>query len=252
MSEFVPGVHVLQRTIFSRIYLIEDESMTLVDTGMPWDAQRVLRYMRSIGRRPEDLGTILITHGHPDHVSGALSLKRRTGAEIVAHSGDTRALPGGQATLSYMGVFSSLGVPVPFLQRTIVDRLAADGEVLAILGGVRVLHTPGHTPGSTCYLVEDRGLLFSGDTLFSDGERVSRSIPFPGYDGVAYRRSLERLASLGFDALCGGHGMPLVAGASERLRELLAARPDPPSWRDYMTSLPGRLYRRGRISGESG
>lgn len=248
--EILPGVHLIPGISWSRVYLIEDATLTLVDSGLPWNAKRVLDYVRAIGRNPHDLGAILITHSHPDHTSGAFAIRRRTGAQVFAHANDTKARGDQQESLSYMGVFTSTGLPAPFLRRTLVDRLVADGEVLSLLGGIRVIHTPGHTSGSVCYLLESKSVLFSGDTVFSDGARMSRSVPFPGYDGLQYRRSLARLASMEFDTLCGGHGVPLVGGASNRLRELLDAKPDPPSWGEFIRGLPGRLYRARSLSGE--
>ena len=240
----VPGVR------WSRVYLIEDETLALVDSGLPWNVGGVLKYIRAIGRNPDDLRLVLMTHSHPDHTAGALGLRRRTGAEIVAHAGDTRRHADQEVSLSYMRVFTSLKAPIPFLQRTPVARLVEDGEVLPALGGVRVIHTPGHTPGSVCYLLEDRSLLFSGDTAFSNGRRLSRSLPFFGSDMQDYRRSLDRLAALEFDTLCGGHGEPLVGGASDRLRELLATRPSPPTWPQFLARIPSRMVRIRGFSGE--
>ncbi|MDP6402538.1 MAG: MBL fold metallo-hydrolase [SAR202 cluster bacterium] len=248
--EIAPGIHTVPGIRWSRTYLIEDDTMALVDSGLPWDAGSVVRYIRSIGRNPDDLGYILATHSHPDHTSGALSIQRRTGARIVAHSGDTRTYSDDGVSLSYMKVFNSLPVPLPFFKRTPVDLVVEDGHVLPLRGGTRVVHVPGHTPGSLCFLVEDGGVLFSGDTLFSDGRRLSRSVPFPGYDGEKYRRSLERLATLEFETLCGGHGVPLMGGASQALRELLASRPEPPTWRGFLASIPRRLYNSKSLSGE--
>ena len=225
------------------MYLIEGETLTLVDSGLPWSYRHVLKYVRSLGRRPEELRTILTTHSHPDHTTGARSIVRRTGAEILAHSLDTKPHRDGTVSLSYMGVFTSLDLPIPFLERAPVGTLVADGDLLPEHGGIRVIHSPGHTPGSVSYLLEDAGVLFSGDTLFSDGRRLSRSVPFPGSDGDQYRRTLTRLADVEFDTLCGGHGVPLIGGASAQLRKLLAERPDPPSWGAVVTSLPRRLYR---------
>ena len=248
--EVIPGVHAVPGVVWSRVYLIEGDTLALVDSGMPWNVRTVLKYIKSIGRRPEELSSILVTHSHPDHTAGALGLSRETGAKVLAHPQDTKAHSNSDVSLSYMGVFTSLRLPLPFLQRTGVHHLVSDDELLPILGGVRVLHTPGHTAGSVCYLLESQGVLFSGDTVFSDGTRLSRSVPFPGYDARLYRSSLERLAGLEFESVCGGHGRPLVGGAAEKLRRLLAERPEPPSWRQWFKSIPRRLYKARGLHGE--
>ena len=248
--EIIPGVHAVPSIRWSRIYLIEDDTLALVDTGLPWSAQRVFNYIESIGRKPEQLDTILMTHGHPGHTSGALTIIKRTGAEIIAHAGDTRAHSDGETSLSYMGMGSSFRAPLPSLRRTPVSNHVSDGQVLPLLGGIKVIHTPGHTPGSVCYLLENKGLLFSGDTAFSDGKRISRSVPFPGYSKPNYKNSLERLATLEFDTLCGGHGVPLVGGASDKLKKLLFAKPEPPSWWGFFKSMPRRVLKSRSMSGE--
>ena len=248
--EIVPRIHMVPGIRWSRVYLIEDETLTLVDSGLPWDVRRIFSYVRSIGRDPDELDTIIMTHSHPDHAGGALAIKRRTRAKIVAHANDTRRHAGRGVSLSYMGVFTSLRLPLPFLEYTPVSELATDGQVLPMLGGIRVIHTPGHTPGSLCFFLEQRGILFSGDTLFSDGRRLSRSVPYPGSNGVHYRRSLETLTRLEFDTLCGGHGVPLIGGATGELRRLLADRPEPPSWGQFLTSIPKRLFNRKSLQGE--
>ena len=241
--EILPGVHRIPGVRWSRAYLIEDHQLTLVDAGLPWHAGKVLDYIRSIGHNPDDLAFILMTHSHPDHSGGALTISRRTGAKIVAHANDTKTHSNREVSLSYMGAFGSLGVPLPFLRRMPVSHVVSDGQSLSTLSGFSVIHTPGHTPGSVCYLLEERKLLFSGDTLMSNGARLSRSVPFPGYDRRLYRESLEKLAGIEFDTLCGGHGAPLVGQASERLRELLEAKPNPPTWVDIFKNAPRRLVK---------
>ncbi len=201
--EILPGRHLIPGISWSRAYLIEGETLALVDSGMFWNGRAVLRYIASIGRQPEDLSHILVTHKHPDHVGGIRHVSKRTGAAVAAHPND----------------------------------------MLPIGGGVRVIHTPGHTDGSVCFLHEPTRTLFSGDTIFSDGKRISRSVPFPGYDGPAYRESLKRLANMDFSAVCGGHGIPLLEGGAGILGDLLDARPDPPTWGKFIKSMPKRLRR---------
>ena len=134
--EIVEGVHRIPSRM-SRMYLIVDESLTLIDAGLPWDVRTVFRYVESIGRKPEEIDRILLTHNHPDHTSGAHSVSKRTGADIVAHEDDTRHH---HSKGRYMGIFNAIDVPVPFLRRATVSHTVADGDALPIAGGIQVIH----------------------------------------------------------------------------------------------------------------
>ena len=248
--EIVSGVHFVDDVRWSRVYLIVYEKLALIDSGPPGAAQKVLSYIRAIGRDPQDLEYILMTHSHPDHTAGANPLLRASGARLLAHPGDTRPAAGGQPYLSYLGVLSYFRAPLPYLRGTPVDQTVEDGQLLPVQDGLRVVHTPGHTPGSTCYLLEGPRVLFSGDTLFSDGESISRSVPYPKYDARDFRKSMDRLAGIEFDVLCGGHGAPLLSGASKALGAVLAADPDPPTWETTIRRIPGRIAKRVGGSGK--
>ena len=195
---------------------------------------------------------ILMTHSHPDDTGGASGIRSRSNAQIVAHHDDTVHRRPDTHTISYVGVFAPLNMPIPFLRRTLVDCLSHENEVIPAAGGIRVIHTPGHTPGSVRYLLERDGLLFiGGGTIFSEYGCVSRSMPFPGSDTVRYRESLERLASADFDIHCGGHGSPLVGGASRMLRVLMGRKPQLPTWREFFFKrMAFRLLQRKGLSGE--
>lgn len=67
----------------------------------------------------------------------------------------------------------------------------------------------------------DREVLFTGDTLLSNGKRSSRPLPFPGTNFKEYRRSVERLARLEFDVACRGHGRPVLGDAGPMVQEIL-------------------------------
>ena len=142
--EIIPGAHAVPGTKISRIYLIEDDDLTLVDTGMPWSAGRIFKYITSIGRQPSELRRILMTHSHPDHTGGAPGICCRSNAQIVAHHDDTIHRRPDTHTLNYVGVFASLNMPIPFLRRTLVDCLSYENEVIPAAGGIRVIHTGPH------------------------------------------------------------------------------------------------------------
>ncbi len=140
---------------------------------------------------------ILLTHCHFDHILGAEELRSRYGAKIIIGSEDEIGLLNPDISLS-----SWLGIEQkPFS----ADKTVTEGDILS-LGGTefRVMHTPGHTAGSVCYIAED--VIFSGDTLFEGS--IGRT-DFPTGDFVTIKNSLNRLKNLGCDyKVYAGHGNP--------------------------------------------
>ncbi len=102
---------------------------------------------------------ILITHGHFDHIMGAAALKAEENAQIYIHRLDAPCLNGSDDTLAYMG-----GAMVT---RCDVDMQLEDEQRFSAAGfDFLVLHTPGHSAGSCCFVLEKERVIFSGDTLF--------------------------------------------------------------------------------------
>lgn len=149
---------------------------------------------------------IVLTHSHFDHVGAVHALRSATGAKVIVHVLDAAALTDPVGT---GGALFGLEVTAPP-----PDLKVEDGDDISA-GGLRlkVIHTPGHTPGSIC--LHGNGILFSGDTLFAGG--VGRT-DLPGGDPVALRRSIARLASLP-DAtrVCPGHGPETTIGRERRV-----------------------------------
>ena len=221
--EIVPGVHKVNGVLGCNVYLLVDEELTLVDTGLPRSDGAILSYIRELGRDPAELTRIVLTHGHPDHTSAVGRLRRRTGARVLVHSGDVRRDGDGRLWIHYISQPFAFQREVPFFHRVPADEVLEDGSVIPTMGGISVLHTPGHTPGSICLHLEEHGVLFTGDTLLSHRTGFSRPMPLPGYDADRYWDSLSRLSELEFDVACGGHGTPVRGRASQRLREAIAA-----------------------------
>ena len=203
-------------------YLVEsDTGLILVDTGLPHCERSVLRRMRSLGR--DDLRLIFITHAHLDHYGSAAALRRLTGAPIAIHRADGDAMARGETGLgsargrgrlvkTFLPLFEPLLRPEP----TAPDLLLNDGDDLHTYGfDAAVLHTPGHTPGSSCLILEGR-IAFVGDLLSTTGRPHAQR--FFADDWSLIPNSLARLQALDPEWTYAGHGRrPMSEKALQRL-----------------------------------
>ena len=122
---------------------------------------------------------ILLTHGHYDHIGAATQLKKATGAKVCIHERDLSMLQSQQDNLAFFS-----GTRVPECTADIV--LKGEETICAAGMDVKVLHTPGHSGGSVCYITGD--VMFSGDTLFY---MYCGRTDFPGSDAKEYDHSLN-------------------------------------------------------------
>ena len=162
-------------------YLLSDEegATAVIDPGD--EAGTILETVRAGELAVE---AILLTHAHFDHILAADELRRDTGAPVYVYETDAPALADPRRSLTVL----AKGGAGPLR----ADHLLKDGEELRVGRlAVSVLHTPGHTPGSCCFLCGDA--LFSGDTLFAGS--IGRT-DFPGGDDQAMAASLRMLAAL--------------------------------------------------------
>ena len=217
-----PDITMVKGGAGANAWVLEaEDGVTLIDAGTPGTAPQILACLRALGREPESLSLILLTHGHPDHYGGATRLQQETGARVLAHPGD---LVGGRLRYHW----------VPGLVPPRVDGLLADGQRFPVHGGLHVVHTPGHTPGSVSFHLPARDVLFTGDTLLANGRYFRRPLPFPHTRSADHRRSVQRLAELRFETASPGHGAPIQGEARQRLLEFVRLRygdGGPPWWR---------------------
>ena len=223
--EIIPNVHLIPKTVANPYLLIDPDGLTLIDAGLPGSHKKILRSMAGLGYAPGDLKRILITHADFDHVGGLAPLKKATGARIYASPVEAQALAEGRAsrpvkprrmiTRLLFGLMGGLFKPA----RIQVDELVTDGQVLPVLGGLRVLETPGHTPGHISFYSASTGILFCGDSIVSGENGLRGSSGANNWDQANSDESVRKQAALGARILCSGHG-PVVMEAAGKFPQI--------------------------------
>ncbi len=147
---------------------------------------------------------ILLTHGHDDHISAAAEFQRLSGAPILLNENDR---------MLWDQVYPEVAP----------DATIADGETFSIAGiALRAIHTPGHSPGSTCFYAQELGTVFTGDTLFSGGPGATgRS--YSSFDTIIGSISRSLLTLPAETVVNTGHGDSTTIGAeAPQLEEWIA------------------------------
>ena len=223
--EIIP--HVYQITIRGvNIILVAEEELTLIDTGFRGSSPKIISFIHSLGRSVEEITLIILTHNHLDHVGSLAELKRLTTAKVAAHKADISALnsellyPRVIRKLLHIPPFSMLR-PLVYAEPSEVDIHLEGGEVLSPLGGLKVIHTPGHTPGSISLLSLKKKLLIVGDALNNRHKTIRLPPKLVSTDLSQAIDSVKRIDQLDFDALCFGHGRPLTKDAAAKVQDLI-------------------------------
>ena len=224
LTEIAPRVHRLGVPT-SGVFLLLDAGITIVDTGPRWSRGRILRAIQELGRDPSDVDRIVLTHAHFDHVGSLASfdghghLRRhahRTEAAVIRGERPVTMMDPAVVTTLYHRLLSRFVQP-----RSESDAHLEDGDVLPVLGGMRVVSAPGHTDGHVALLIEELGVLLSADALQVRRGELTPPLIF-GDRGEA-AASLERLAGLDFEVLAPSHFAPMRDEARARLAALAAS-----------------------------
>lgn len=205
-------------------HLIVERELSLIDCGYRGSRTRIARAIAAEGRSIDELARVICTHGHPDHAGTARELAG-IGVEVLMHPSDAAGLAiGWRSALRHPSrgrVFAAMTPEPPSITPL------ADGDVLPVLGGLEVIHAPGHTPGSIClYGGRDR-VLFVGDVLQRRRGRVSYASGLYSDDPGAARRAVRRLATLDVDTIVFSHFPALTEGAGETLDALARGAEEP-------------------------
>jgi glyoxylase-like metal-dependent hydrolase (beta-lactamase superfamily II) len=211
----------------ANVFLLVDKVLTLIDTGFKGRSVQILKEVARLGYSPADVANIIITHHHADHTGSLAALKDVTRAKVFVHPADAPYVDGrlpqpGPARPEWLGEtlapLHSLWATAPVA----VDTLVSDGEEFPILGGLRILHTPGHTSGSISLFLPKKGLVIVGDVL---SNTYGLSLPSRAFtvDMAREINSIKRLANLEFDVVCFGHGLPIRRKAHQTIVDFIGS-----------------------------
>lgn len=205
----------------------DGDAVTVVDAGYPNDAKALLASLDAIGRRPEDVEAVVLTHAHLDHMGGVPALRARhdvavlTGEEEARHArreyleqiSPLQMLQQCGSRSGRRWVRQTLRAVLPKASMSLRDVTGVPADVpLDVPGGLVPVATPGHTTGHTAWLLPASGVLFTGDALVT-AHPLSRLGTGPqllpgvfSEDETAMRASLEAIAHLAADTVVPGHG----------------------------------------------
>ena len=189
--------------------LVDDAGLTLIDAGL-WGVGNELRQVvKALGRRPEELRNMILTHGHLDHAGGAAEIQEWSGgARVWVHAADREHVLQHvryQGITRLCGILEKAGTWLGGYRAPEMAVELIDGQVLPYWGGLRVLHLPGHTPGHCALVSEANGLVFSGDLFASYEWSVHAPPRFLSRDSKRTRGSLRRLAEAKPQAVLPSH-----------------------------------------------
>ena len=207
-------------------FIIEDNGLTLIDTGNVNSADKIFAAIKKGGKDPNDIKRIILTHCHPDHSGSAAEIKRRLNIPVFAHNEDALLMEKGIGTRKPMYLspgFINLIVYSLFIKKapdTIealkTDELLKDNDVIPVAGGLEVIHTPGHCAGHIALLVKNEGVLIAGDVC---AHAAGLGISTINEDTDLSIKSILKAASFSFDKAVFGHGGQLKNDANKKMNK---------------------------------
>ena len=216
-TELADGIWWLDRRGVNAYLVEDDDALTLVDAGNPWDAGAFDRALASLDYGVSDVDRILLTHYDLDHV-GTLG-RLNFGATVYVGEADAAYVTGEEKPpwRNHKGAFQRLVSPA--LKSVDAVETVSDGDTV---GSFTVHATPGHTPGHVAYVSEFRSAAFVGDLVMESDGDLSPSPYVMSYDTTDVRVSIRTLVERGleYEVLAMGHGVPFAEKGSERLAAL--------------------------------
>lgn len=208
--EIWPDIHWIEGRSSNLFLCVGEDGLTLIDTGMPNEQDKVLTAVADLGYAPADLTYILITHADIDHAGSAAAIQAATGATVFAGKQTADLLVHGRSPQHLPRLAQWLVNTFVRYKAVPVDaiHLFAEGDTLPGGVGLQAVATPGHTLDHFSFHAPQQGVLFAGDALDTRNGRVRRTQPRITASEEDANRSAMRLLELAPALIACGHGTP--------------------------------------------
>ena len=222
--DLLPGVKIVDTVGFRNrppysmnVLLVEGGpgDYMLLDTGTPGNASNILNFLKRENVEPGALKSIVITHVHADHCGSGKEIKSATNAKVMAHEVEIPFIEGEEVYPQKNGMEREVAFE-PFS----VEVGLKDGDWLDYLGGLQVIHTPGHTPGHIVLYSPSKRILFCADLLGNVEDKLKPPPDYYTLDIPELNRSIKQVAELDFDILIPYHGLPIMSNGRDRVRKV--------------------------------
>ena len=216
------------------VYLVNGgDELALIDSGGGAGAPSILENIRKDGFDPKDITTVLNTHSHYDHIGGNHELVENLDCKLMCHPNDKEAIE----TLNEFSLYDMAVDNGLRFEASRIDSTLEEGDIVKVGDlELRVVHTPGHTPGCISFAFEDEDLkkgVLCGDIAGAQGRLGF--INGPGFSLPDWKASIKKLINLRPDRLYPGHNTFLMSSATEHLR-MYDAKMNAP-WTTIVTSV---------------
>ncbi|HEY3272882.1 MAG TPA: MBL fold metallo-hydrolase [Methanocella sp.] len=221
--EIVPGIYMVDGSIGCNTYLLVDDGVTLVDTGLRGNVPKIYASLGRIGLNPRAIKRIVVTHAHLDHINCLHQLKEDTGAIVMANALDSDIIEGRKPLRVGHGAFTTLSGVINLYARykpVTVDVRLKDDDPITGAFDARAVYLPGHSAGNTGLYSREKKTFFSSDSLRVSGGRMVTPSPRFTADMEAAITSVRRMGEFDFDVLLPGHGTAVTDSAATKVREL--------------------------------
>ncbi len=204
------------------LYISDNGEGSIIDTGMPGSAFKILNQISEMGISLEKIKYIILTHADIDHMGSVTDLKNATGALVAIYEVEVPYLLGEKMRKLEGMIGEMIGLILRILfkfiktQNIVPDITLKEGD---FIGGLEVIYSPGHTEGSIS-LYNAGAVLFSGDAVITDKySNIKGFKKRSASDTLEAAKTINKIKHLKFDVLLPGHGNPVLKNASDKLKK---------------------------------